>query len=410
MALTGEQVDSSPQFAGGQVVRGSNQSGLRAHNERLVLTLIRQMGPLAKSEIAKLSGLSAQTVSVIMRSLEADGFLEKGVPHRVRGKVGQPSTPMNLAAEGAYFLGLKVGRRSLDLLMIDFCGTVMGRVHKPHRYPTPDNVVAFASQAAGQLISRLPASHRDKVAGLGIAMPFRIWSWTDALGLDAGALEDWRHRDIAEEIARTLAFPVYLQNDATAACAAELVFGTQDRPSDFLYFFIGFFVGGGLVLDHALVTGRTGNAAAIGPMPVVSAKGDVLRLLDVASLVTLETDLRKAGLTGDEIWVDGDSWSVPNDSLESWMSLALDGLTQAIYASCCVVDVGHVMLDGWLPASVRADMVARLNARLEAIDWVGIDRPRVLEGSLGNGARSLGAASLPLSERFMIDRNAFMKG
>ena len=57
---------------------------MREHNERLVLTLIRQLGPLAKAEIARLSGLSAQTVSVIMRALEADG---------------------------AYFFGLKIGRR-----------------------------------------------------------------------------------------------------------------------------------------------------------------------------------------------------------------------------------------------------------------------------------------------------------
>ena len=93
--------------AHGDAVRGSNQSGMRAHNERLVLTLVRQMGPLPKAEIARMTGLSAQTVSVIMRALEADGLLEKGAP--IRGKVGQPSVPMGLVAQGAYFLGLKIG-------------------------------------------------------------------------------------------------------------------------------------------------------------------------------------------------------------------------------------------------------------------------------------------------------------
>ena len=95
------------------VIRGSNQTGMRAHNERLVLSLIRKHGPMAKAAIARITGLSAQTVSVIMRALEADGLLVKGEP--VRGKVGQPSVPMGLRAEGAYFLGLKVGRRSVEL-------------------------------------------------------------------------------------------------------------------------------------------------------------------------------------------------------------------------------------------------------------------------------------------------------
>ena len=55
-----------------RTARGSNQSGMRAYNERLVLSLIRRSGPTSKAEIARLTGLSAQTVSVIMRALEAD--------------------------------------------------------------------------------------------------------------------------------------------------------------------------------------------------------------------------------------------------------------------------------------------------------------------------------------------------
>ena len=64
-------------------VRGSNQSGMRDRNERLVLTILRREGALPKSTIARLTGLSAQTVSVIMRSLERDGLLRY---HRVAGR------------------------------------------------------------------------------------------------------------------------------------------------------------------------------------------------------------------------------------------------------------------------------------------------------------------------------------
>ena len=63
-------------------LRGSNQSGMRDHNERLVLSLVRAQGGLSKSDIARITGLSAQTVSVIMRGLEQDGLLERGEPNR----------------------------------------------------------------------------------------------------------------------------------------------------------------------------------------------------------------------------------------------------------------------------------------------------------------------------------------
>ena len=104
---------------------GTNQSGMRARNERLALTLVRRNGALAKSELARMTGLSAQTVSVIMRSLENDGLLLRGEP--VRGKVGQPSVPMRLNPDGAFFIGLKIGRRSAEVIVTDALGKVRDR-------------------------------------------------------------------------------------------------------------------------------------------------------------------------------------------------------------------------------------------------------------------------------------------
>ena len=105
--------------------RGTNQAGMREQNERLVLSLVRRHGSLAKSEIARMTGLSAQTVSVIMRHLEKDRLLRRGEPQR--GRVGQPSVPLSLDPEGAFFLGAKVGRRSLDFVLVDFVGGIRHR-------------------------------------------------------------------------------------------------------------------------------------------------------------------------------------------------------------------------------------------------------------------------------------------
>ena len=56
---------------------GANQTRVRAYNERLVLSLVRRHGSQSKAEITRRTGLSAQTVSVIMRSLEKDGLLRR---------------------------------------------------------------------------------------------------------------------------------------------------------------------------------------------------------------------------------------------------------------------------------------------------------------------------------------------
>ncbi|OYU74283.1 MAG: serine/threonine protein kinase, partial [Burkholderiales bacterium PBB5] len=102
--------------------RGSSQGGLRQYNARVVLQAIRLHGALAGAEIARLTQLTAQTVSMITKRLLDDGLLVKGTP--VRGKVGQPSVPLSLNPDGALAIGIKVGRRSVDVLLVDFTGAV----------------------------------------------------------------------------------------------------------------------------------------------------------------------------------------------------------------------------------------------------------------------------------------------
>lgn len=399
-------------FGGGGAVRGSNQTGVRAYNERLVLSIIRQGGPMPKAEIARLTGLSGQAVSVIMRALENDGLLAKCDP--VRGKVGQPSVPMGLVADGAFFLGLKVGRRGSELLLSDFLGEVRAYRRLAHDHLTPDNAVAFANETIRGFLANLPVANVARIAGLGIALPFRMWDWVDDAKPATAGLAAWRTCNIASEIGATWDFPVYLCNDASAACGAELVFGVQSSgrgaPRDFLYFYIGYFVGGGLVLDDMLYSGKSGNTAALGSVPIISQSGARCQLVDVASLVTLEEMLREAGCDSAGVWERQGGWVADEAVLEVWLDQAAHGLAQAIVASTCLIDFTSVLIDGSMPQEVRDALVMRTQCALNAVTVPGIEHPEVGAGTIGFDAKALGAASLPLSDRFLVNRDAFLKG
>jgi predicted NBD/HSP70 family sugar kinase len=385
-------------------LRGSNQSGMRDHNERLVLSLLRQHGALAKSDIARITGLSAQTISVIMRALEQDGLLLRGEP--VRGRIGQPSVPMHLNPEGALFLGLKIGRRSTDLVLVDFMGRVRDSRRKTYRYPTPGGIVAFVGEALPELMHGLPATLRPRVSGMGVAMPFQLWNWVQALGAPQSEMDAWRDCDIQADLAAITAMPVYVQNDATSACGAELVFGTGDKPRDFLYFYFGTFIGGGLVLNGQLCLGRTGNAAGVGPMPVQGPDGRMRRLLEVASLASLADEMEAAGESADHLWEQPDRWQVPEPLLERWLTEATEGLASAILSATTLLELEAVLIDGWMPPAIRAEITARTTAALQRLDLSGITPPLVREGTVGAQARSLGAAAIPLSQRYLLDQNA----
>lgn len=386
------------------ILRGTNQSGMRAQNERLVLTLVRQHGAMAKSDIARITGLSAQTVSVIMRALEHDGLLARGEPQR--GRIGQPSIPMSLAPDGAFFLGLKIGRRSVDLTLIDFLGRVRATRRQTYRYPTPDAVITFMADALPNTISVLPPALRPRIGGLGIAMPFQLWNWVQSIGAPQAEMDAWRTRDIQAEIAALSGMPVFVQNDATAACGAELVFGTGDRPKDFLYFYVGTFIGGGLVLNGQLFTGRNGNAAGVGPMPVPGPNGQTIRLLDVASMAVLVDAMDAAGESSDHLWAQHDLWQVSPQVLDAWLDSAARSLAHATLASAALIELEAVLIDGWMPTDIRAELTRRTERAFHKLDLAGIDPPLICEGTVGADARSLGAAAIPLSQRYLLDQNA----
>ena len=386
--------------------RGSNQSGMRAYNERLVLTLVRRHGSLAKTDIARMTGLSAQTVSVIMRQLEADELLLRGEP--MRGRVGQPSVPLSLNPEGAFFLGLKIGRRSCELVLLDFLGKIVARVSRSYSYPLPQDTVDFTRKAIVQVLAAIPG-RESRVAGLGIATPFELWNWADEIGVEGNQMEAWRDFDVSAAIGEICPFPVYVQNDATAACAAELAFGDNARLQDFLYVYVGTLVGGGIVLNGSLYSGRTGNAGALGPMPVPGRGGRSVQLLEHASLVVLERAVQERGLDPVMIWEGHDDWSEIEAEVSEWIKLSARSLAHAVVAAASVIDFEAVLVDGGFPAGIRQRLISAIEQEIGRFDLQGIAVPALIDGSLGSVARAMGAASLPLFDRYLIDQNTLMR-
>jgi len=387
--------------------RGTHQPGLRAYHARLLLSLIRRHGSLPKAEIARRTGLSAQTVSVIIRRLEADGLLTKEKPQR--GKVGQPLVPFSLNPDGAYFIGLKIGRRSGDLILLDLAGNVRAKIHQTYAYPMPGELLSFVRQRLDTLTSHLDTQGRQRIAGLGIAAPFELWNWGEEVGAAHSILEAWRGFDLQKEIEVLCRWPVYFCNDATAACAGELVFGIGAHHRDYIYFFVSYFIGGGVVLNGSLFPGRSGYAGAVGPLPVPDGKGRTQQLIRAASLYVLERSLAEAGRDPAILWQSPDDWGDIGGLLDNWIDKSAESLSYAIAASASVIDFPTIIIDGAFPASVRERLVNAVRARMTGVDTRGLAPFEIISGTIGSDARAMGAASLPLLANYAADRDVLFK-
>lgn len=387
--------------------RGTTQVGVRLYNERLILSLIRLHGQLPKAEMARLTGLSAQTISVIVRQLEADGLLKRKTPQR--GKVGQPLVPFELDPEGAFSIGLKVGRRSGDLMLLDLSGKVRQVIHRPYAFPAPAEILAFVTSGVAEITTGMTPRQRERISGLGIAAPFELWNWSEDVGASPDVMMAWRDYDLQAEIAKLLPWPIHFCNDASAACAAELLFGRGRDLQDFAYFYLGYFIGGGIVLNGSLYLGRNGNAGAMASFPVTSAQGRTDQLVHSTALAALEREIIRSGGDPELLWRDRADWHGAGDALDRWLARAALEVATAAAGVMAVLDCAAVVIDGAVPVGVRARFVRAVQAALTKIDLQGISPFQIVEGTIGADARALGAASLPLFDNFIINRNVLFK-
>lgn len=386
---------------------GANQSRLRAYNERLVLSMIRRHKGISKSELARRTGLTAQSMSVIMRSLEKDGLLLRGEPQR--GRVGQPSIPMLLDPNGVMTVGLEIGRRRADLIIMDFVGQQRMALHETYTHPQPRQILDFVEAGLNRIPDFLSPKQQDRIVGLGVAMPFELWNWIENVDALAGEMEAWREFEIISELSRFCPYPIHVQNDATSACGAELVFGRGAEIDDFVYFFIGSFIGGGIVLNHNVYPGRSGNAGALGSMPVIGDDGKPSQLIEQASIYVLENMLKKKDIDPSPLWLTPDKWEGFESCLEQWILQVSSHLAMAIVSSCSIIDFGAAIVDGAFPEDVKKRVVDATTTALGNFDLQGLKIPAVLTGRVGSDARVIGSATLPLFVHYLLDQSVLFK-
>lgn len=390
--------EMSARFSG-----GVNQRGVRDHNERLILSVLQRHGPTSGANVARLTGLSPQTISIIFRKLERDEILRRGDP--VRGKVGKPSIPIELNPDGVFAIGMRIGRRSAELVLLDFAGMTRQRLFIAYEYPFPDAVFGFLRDGLAQLIEDAPPIARDRICGIGIGVPFELWKWHDLTGLAAERFRSWKDVDFAGEVAKFSTLPVFVVNDATAACHAEQLWGGGQAYRDYAYFFVGSFVGGGVVLNGTVFEGNQGNAGALGSMRTTGPLGESQQLIDVASLHLLEARLVEAGVDPEAMWKRPQDWGAIMRFVNPWIGETAQELAKASLSICSVIDFQAVLIDGAFPPQVREELVSRVRRYIENQDKRGLITPRIEEGRVGENARSIGAASTPIFSQFFLNTN-----
>ena len=391
--------------------RGSNQVGMRQFNERVVLQALRVHTSLPKADLARLTGLSAQTIGLITARLEEDQLIVK--QSRVRGRVGQPSVPLALNPDGAFAIGIKVGRRGAEWLLIDFTAQVRERHAISYDFPDADALLPAIARHIHRLRDGLgPLAARN--VGAGLAAPFLLGGWHRTLGLSKAQSDLWNQMNLLAEVKARTDVPVSFARDTVAACVAELVGGRGHDLKSFLYIFVDTFVGGGLVIDSHLHTGAHGNAGALASLPMQPAqagRGAALppQVMAEASLWELEQRLQGEGLDPTAAYDDRALQAPFAAATQAWLGSASLALAHAIVSSTAVLDLADVVMDGSMSRSLLQALLVQTRAALARCNWEGLWPPQLHGGWVGAPACALGGAMLPLHANFAPDHDVFLK-
>ncbi|QQR38765.1 ROK family transcriptional regulator [Devosia rhizoryzae] len=366
--------------------RGVRHQGLRRANEKAVLTVIGFNTGVSNAEISRLSGLAPQTVSAILVDLEQSGLIERG--EVLRGRRGQPATPIQLRASGAFGIGVELSWTHLDAVLIDMHANVLRHQRIEYLFPDASTIFTRIAEIVSELTSVLSPAERERLLDLGLAMPGRLAENLELVGAPPEQEVLWRGADPVALLHDATGLEVTILNDGNAACWAELIALERPRPANVLYFLVSRYVAAGIVGDGALWEGPTGNGANLGSMLVQFDGSGPREAHFMASAWALEQKRTEAHAEED------------GDLVTAWIDQSARTLARVAFNAMTVVESPLLVIDTVLGAEITKRLAERLVAELAALPVRGFNPPRVVCGVHGKLAPAIGAAELPMFRRY----------
>ena len=389
---------------GGMSLSGTNLARAGDHNQRVTLHAIRVNGPITRSDLAGITGLTPPAIANITKRLLQDNLIKEA--GRVRGARGQPPIKLVINPDSWFSIGVNVDRDHITLVVLDFRGTVRARSSREISFALPATVQTFFQRSIGHLLDKV-AIEASQLVGIGVAFPDDI---TQA-GLPDQPQEysAWGAVAVGQLFTQPLKIPVFVENDAAAAAMGEMQFGRGHQYQSFFYILITAALGGGLVIDGNYFRGANGRSAELGWLRGYDGFSRTRQLQHIVSLSALYSRLAAQGyrvcsprgLTR----LDEGGRNLVNE----WVETSVEALLETLLAINCLINPQAVLIGGRLPASVVEDLARRLNERLQPYAATMPAIAPVERAVMSDDAPAVGAAILPFAHRLLPTRSALMK-
>jgi glucokinase-like ROK family protein len=246
-----------------RMVTGSFQL-MKKINKTLILDIIRQHGPISRAEIAKMTKLTAPTVTNLVRDLLSTGIVVEG--ERMDSTGGRKPIMLKINPKAYYSIGVDIGVSKIVTIITDLEANIQEKVKVDLGHIQDGSIIDITKETIKEALEK-SGIEKDKFIGIGIGMHGLVNAETGtAIFAPNFGLHDVPMKQIIEE---EFAIPTYLDNDVRAMALGESWFGHGKEVDNFIVVNVGMGIGAAIVFNHEVYHGVSKSAGEIGHTTVL---------------------------------------------------------------------------------------------------------------------------------------------
>lgn len=239
---------------------GSNIQNVKLQNRLLVLKHIATSKGIKRSDIAMVTDLSKMTVGNIISELLSANLIEECETIQVSATSGRRPSVFQLSRNSPCICGMLIKRQLCQVILSDLGGNIF--FQRDYSYTSLNSSQHLLDILEGMFRECRGVSHQ-RIIAIGIACVGPLDSTTGYI-LKPPYFHGIENFPIVEKIQEITGLPAYLVNDATAGAFSEKMFGIGASIQNFIYLHIMNGIGMGLILNHELYDGDSGQSGEIG--------------------------------------------------------------------------------------------------------------------------------------------------
>jgi len=237
--------------------RSQEKRRLRKH---AILGVVREHGPISRSDIAKILRFNVPHTSELVEELVREGLAVEEPPRVIPR--GRWPIPVRLVQDAASVIGIDIGKSATIAVAVDLGGHLLARVEEPTpQLSSAEEYCAWLEHVICTLVQTC-GERLHPVAGVGLALPGLVIS-ASSTGNSTSALST----TLARWIEDVVGVPAIVENDARMMAYGWYWFGAGRESTSFAVINVGYGLGLGLYLDGRIYTGKQGFAGELGYVP-----------------------------------------------------------------------------------------------------------------------------------------------